>query len=303
VLNREGQLVALGIGPQESVHAVFALRKPDMRIEQSGGAIFFKTKPDRAQAYRIETWKTSSKTAEVHIAEEEFNITSVQPLGDDLLLVCPRCNRTNPDDVEKNGRIYTSSGFLKRELVLGDGIEQVYVASDQTIWTSYFDEGVFGNYGWDEPLGASGLVQWSPDGDILYEFTPSQGLDYIADCYAMNVDFEGDVWCCYYTDFPLVRIHDHQIRDSWDSPVEGSHAFAVDPPFVLFLGSYNKRDEFYLVELLAEGKSKIIGQYTMTDHDGKPLEMNRVETRGPHFHIVSGSRLYTVGIDACRKAG
>ena len=46
---------------------------------------------------------------------------------------------------------------------LGDGIQDCVVKKDGTIITSYFDEGVFGNYGWDEPLGDCGLIAWTSD--------------------------------------------------------------------------------------------------------------------------------------------
>lgn len=38
---------------------------------------------------------------------------------------------------------------------------------DGRIVTSYFDEGIFGNFGWDQPLGASGLVVWDEQGRVL----------------------------------------------------------------------------------------------------------------------------------------
>ncbi|WP_176444820.1 hypothetical protein [Paenibacillus herberti] len=40
-----------------------------------------------------------------------------------------------------------------REFLLGDGIQSVQVTDKGIIWTSYFDEGVFGNNGWDKPIG------------------------------------------------------------------------------------------------------------------------------------------------------
>ena len=63
-------------------------------------------------------------------------------------------------DYDKNGRIYTNKGKFVRDILLGDGIQTVQATSEGVIWTSYFDEGIFGNYGWDNPLGSSGLVAW-----------------------------------------------------------------------------------------------------------------------------------------------
>lgn len=36
----------------------------------------------------------------------------------------------------------------------------------------------------------------------------------ISDCYALNVDSE-TAWTCYYTGFPIVRVHDGELT-GWD---------------------------------------------------------------------------------------
>lgn len=301
--DEQGQLVAFGVGPNESVYATLALSKPDTRIEQPGWATFFKTKPDEAQSYKVRSWSPSLQMQEIDIDRDEFNISAVQPLGDDILLVCPRCVRKNDREIELNGRVFDRDGRLKRAFVLGDGIEQVQVAADGTIWVSYFDEGIFGNYGWDEPLGASGLVNWSASGEILGEFEPALGLNNMADCYAMTIDRHGDVWCYYYTEFPLVQLRDGRVFDTWDVPVSGSHGLAVEPPFALFLGSYDRRQELKLLELLGDGKTRVVGTYLICATNEEPLGIDRVDTRGNTIHLVSGRKTYAVDIDMCLRAG
>jgi hypothetical protein len=55
------------------------------------------------------------------------------------------------------------------EKTIGDGVARVRVARSGHVWVGYFDEGVYGNYGWGgggggpAPLGAPGLVRFSPD--------------------------------------------------------------------------------------------------------------------------------------------
>jgi hypothetical protein len=88
---------------------------------------------------------------------------------------------------------------------MGDGINSVQTTDEGMIWTSYFDEGVFGNYRWNQPMGASGLNCFDSAGRILWEFKPPAGFDSICDCYSLNVA-NNAVWTCYYTDFPLVKI-------------------------------------------------------------------------------------------------
>ena len=86
--------------------------------------------------------------------------------------------------------------------MLGDGIGQVAATSDGDVWAGYFDEGVYGNYGWGDPggeapVGACGLVRFTPDLQLDWRF-PShvqQPWGAISDCYALNVG-DTDVWAC-----------------------------------------------------------------------------------------------------------
>src|SRR5919204_7050215 len=208
----DGQLVAFNVGPDGVVYLVVALRPLDYRLQQPGGASFAKTVPEQPQTYRVIGLSGPRPILDVVIEGERFNIHDVQPLVDELLLVCARSHYRGPDDFEKNGRVYTRHGKFSREVLLGDGIQSVQTTPGGIIWTSYFDEGVFGNYGWDNPVGASGLVAWDSAGNKLYEFQPGAGLDAICDCYALNVESEDDVWLYYYTEFPLVRLHCRNIE-------------------------------------------------------------------------------------------
>jgi hypothetical protein len=299
----QGDLVAFGVGPDESIYITFSLNKPDTKVEQPGWATFFKTKPDMAQSYKIKRWSQSLEATEIFVARDEFNITKVQPLGDDVILVCPRCVRKADNEIELNGRVFGPDGRLKRAFVLGDGIQQVQTAADGTIWVSYFDEGIFGNYGWREPIGASGLVHWSAYGEKLGQFEPEKGLDYMADCYAMTLDSADDVWCCYYTEFPLVQLRNGKVFGAWNVPVRGSEWLAVEPPYALFLGSYDDKQELKLLELLGDGKTKVVETYLACSTDGETLAIDRVATRGGTIHLVSGRSKYAVDIDMCLRAG
>ena len=84
------------------------------------------------------------------------------------------------------------------------GIEDVQVTESGIIWTSYFDEGVFGNRGWNDPIGKNGLVAWNGLGEKIYEFLPTTELGEICDCYALNVISDREVWLYYYTEFPPI---------------------------------------------------------------------------------------------------
>ncbi len=72
-------------------------------------------------------------------------------------------------------------------------IGHVQAATDGTIWVGYGDEGIFGNFGWGgpgpAPIGARGIVQFSPSLDVVWEYprSDSSNLEPIDDCYALNV--------------------------------------------------------------------------------------------------------------------
>ncbi|HEX4591230.1 MAG TPA: hypothetical protein VH120_14940, partial [Gemmataceae bacterium] len=229
-------------------YLVVALKPLDYRIESSDGPSFVKTVPEQPQEYRVLGLSGSQTAIDVAIERERFNIHDIQPLPDELLLVCARSYYKGPDNSEKNGRVYTRDGKFAREILLGDGIQSVQATSKGVIWTSYFDEGVFGN-GWQSPIGASGLVAWDSAGNKLYEFQPRDGLDSICDCYALNVESEEDVWLYYYTEFPLVRLRRREIESVWEMPLRGSGAFAVSAGHVLFRGGYEDPDTYQLFSL------------------------------------------------------
>lgn len=290
-----GELVALNVGPDDRVYAVIALRELDYRVEKRG-ASFAKTIPDLPQAYRVLAFHDGSERLDIQIAQEPFNIHDVQPLPKDrILLVCCRSHYRGVDDFDRNGRVYSSDGKLVREILLGDGIENVQTTTSGKIWTSYFDEGVFGSYGWIDPVGAPGLIAWNPSGKKLYEFSPSQGLDFISDCYAMNVASDSDIWIYYYTEFPLVHLRDGEVVSFWPSSVNGSRAFAIESERVLFAGSYDDRDAFQLFEL-ARGRARKLTQFSLLDEAGKAMRALRVIGRRNALYALHNDRIYRCSI-------
>ncbi|HTW96006.1 MAG TPA: hypothetical protein VMD30_14485, partial [Tepidisphaeraceae bacterium] len=267
----------------------------DYRI-QSANASFAKTIPDRPQRYQIESMLDGRIQFEVIIENEVFNIHHIQPLEDQLLLVCARSMYRSSNDFEKNGRVYTRDGKFSRDILLGDGIRAVQTTTDGLIWTSFFDEGVFGNYGWKTPIGASGLVAWDSGAKKVFEFEPSAGLDSISDCYALNVESEQDAWCYYYTEFPLVRLRRQKIDSIWNMPVRGSDAFAVSGDYALFRGSYKERDIYRLFELHASGEVRQVSEMEFLDQSGDKIVADRVVGRGSTIHVLSKGCLYRVDV-------
>ncbi|MFO0811313.1 MAG: hypothetical protein U0746_22005 [Gemmataceae bacterium] len=297
-----GELVAFNVGPDGIVYVLVAFRPLDYRIQTPQGPSFAKTTPDRPQRYRVIGLSGPQPVLDVAIDDERFNIHDVQPLPDELLLVCARSYFRGPDDFDKNGRVYSRDGAFAREILLGDGIQTVQTTPKGVIWTSYFDEGVFGNYGWQNPVGASGLVAWDAAGDKLSEFQPAAGLDSICDCYALNVASEDDVWCYYYTEFPLVRLHRGKVHSVWRMPLDGSHAFAVSGGHALFRGGYDARDTCHLFALGPNGKAKRMAKIALRDENGDTLAATWAVGRADAMYLVSNDSVYRVDVQAAVAA-
>ena len=114
----------------------------------------------------------------------------------------------------------------------------------------------------------------------------------MADCYSLNIDLNEDVWCYYYTEFPIVRIKDRAIADYWESPVQGASHFSVSFPYVLFVGGYEHKDLFQLVKLHQDRKANIIRKFLLQDEQGAALHLEQIAVRGPNMAVFSGGRVY-----------
>ncbi len=300
----DGEIVAFDAGPDHLVYFVVALEPLDYRSEGPGGASFVKTVPGRPQNYRVVGLAGSEVVLDLRIEGEKYNIHAIQPLPDALLLVCARSFRKGPDDFDRNGRIYSLDGRFLREILLGDGIQSVQTTPQGVIWTSYFDEGIFGNYSWGNPVGDAGLVAWDEFGEKRYEFAPRDGLNAICDCYALNVESENDTWFYYYTDdFPLVHLRRRIVTSYWNMPLGGCEAFAVFAGHALFRGEYGDRDTYHVFRLGRDGDPHSIAQFELRNHEGDRILAERVVGRAGSIHLMSENSLYLLDLrevlDAC----
>ena len=106
--------------------------------------------------------------AATRIAGPALAHITVQPMpGGRFLVARARC-RWRRDRPDRNAVLHHADRQVISEHVLGDGIGHVLATSTGQVWVSYFDEGIYGNYGWgqtdsDEPVGASGIIRFSPD--------------------------------------------------------------------------------------------------------------------------------------------
>ena len=195
---------------------------------------------------------------------------------------------------DANAHIFNPPAGKISSFHVGDGVNDVCVSPDDTIWISYFDEGIYG----PTQLAQEGLVGMDTDGQVVFRYTDCLtvgGINRIADCTAINVAEDGSVWVYYYTDFPLVNLRDPKLVRAWgELPVEFAESFAVENLKALFTGGYDNRELLHLLDLERHRHwpAKVL------DSDGNMLPFEASLGRGALLYLLNGRRLYTVD---CRK--
>jgi hypothetical protein len=255
---------------------------PEPVIAGSGpdGAIYAAAR--RSTDYLVVRWR-EGETRSLVVPGLGVEASFVQPFANGVLLAAARCH-WRPEGAEKNAVAVDWSGKTIDQFTLGDGIQDLRVTSDGTIWVSYFDEGVFGNYGWQEPMGMSGLVSFAKSGERRFAYDSGAArTDDICDAYAMNVAGPSDVWVYFYTEFPIVRILDGSYH-VWKLGHAGSRALAVHQDHALLFSDYEHRSVAYVIELRAGGKAKKTGKIEVATEHGEPL--------GDAYAWGMGSALY-----------
>lgn len=183
-------------------------------------------------------WSTNSvcNTVFLDFGILEFNYHFIRPLKNHIMLIGSRCEYHDQNNIDQNVVIIDENGATAKKLCFGDGIENCITSEDGSIIVSYFDEGIFGNYGWDRPIGSSGLIVWDSEGNILWENDKYN----IYDCYAISKDSRNRLWFYYYDRFDLVCT-DFRSDIVMHPDVSGSGAFALSytQQKILFSGGYN----------------------------------------------------------------
>lgn len=228
----------------------------------------------------------------------------VQLMPDGRVLLVGRRAYLRDGEGEHNALLVTPGEPAARSsFCIGDGVSSVQVDEFGRIWVGYFDEGVFGNFGWGlpdspPPLGRAGLTCWSANGERLYEFEPPDGCGPIDDCYALNVH-EGAAWVCYYSDFPIVSVGTDFETQGWLNEVGGAHSMAVGSGGrVGLVGGYGGLfDRLSLLEMTTEVMS--VGspvRLVMPNGDRLPDDC-RMFARGSSISIVANGRWLRLDID------
>lgn len=204
---------------------------------------------------------------------------------------------------EPNARVFAPDGALLAQFMLGDGIGHVAIDSADRIWVGWFDEGVFGNTGWqvpgrEWPPSSNGVACFAFDGRLIEAPSMPNGVEHIADCYALAAVGAG-VWVCPYTDFSLIRLVPGEPAGWWRGGPAGSKAIAVDGDHVLLAGGYGEdaaRLTLVTLEGVAEGDSARplvttrlpLRPAAPTDRDWAPVweRADLLTGRGDTLHLV-----------------
>jgi len=117
----------------------------------------------------------------------------------------------------------------------GHDPQRLASTEDGQIWIGYGEEPT-------GPIDDGGIVALDEEGNVLFAFNPiadRHELPSVFDCYALNATRTDEVWACYYTDFPLVRIRGHELVEIHkEQPVSGASAMAIGEGTVLFAGAW-----------------------------------------------------------------
>lgn len=281
-------LVTISVSPAGEL-LLLSLEQPLDYRTTGPGASFAKLRAGRPNAYRVHHRITPDLVVTTDLPATEENFHNVQPIGaNEWLLVRGRASGSR----DCNAHVYTADGQRLASFHAGDGIQDVQVADNGSIWVSYFDEGVFGN----TKLGSAGLVCLDAAGNPVFRYDDEanrHGLVGIADCYALNVAPHGEVWLYYYTDFPLVQLRDRQFIRQWtDLPIKGAHAFAVHGRSALFTGGYGEKGRLYLVLL----DTRHVQTLQPMDELGNAVRYQRAFGRGKRLFLQTESELYLAEI-------
>lgn len=294
-LNGAGPL-AVGFGPDGSVYVAAGRTTEALANTDPGQATFPKSRLATGVAYSVFYWQDGLQQR-VELEGELINASYIQPTARGFLLVGARCY-WRPDGAEENAVEYDWHGRVLQRFTLGDGIQDVRTTANGTIWVSYFDEGIFGNYGWSNPgpecIGSSGCVSFDANGAPTFRYSPeAANTDAICDAYALNVAGDDNVWLYFYTDFPIVNITNGSYR-GWTCGLGGAHALAVDSARALLFGDYKVRNLVRIVSLGVDGTAALEAEMLLTDESGVAIDAARGFGVGKQLYVVRGHEVLVV---------
>jgi hypothetical protein len=295
------QLIRVSVGPSGPVALwADATAQDDIeaRFESPGFASFPETRTTSRPQAALTAYTSGSMTPAHAVIMDDLPVAHplVQALPNgEFIVVGARCGWT-PEGPERHALVVGLDGAIQHDGTLGDGIEHMLVDNSGEIWVGYFDEGIFGNFGWGnpgpEPLGSPGIVRWSPQFEKVWEY---QGVDnyWLADCYALNVDTDR-VWACPYADFPIVEVDSYRVTVHQTTDVSGPRGLLVAGENVALIGDYKYGGSLLLGSLdgLNRLKKSELGM-----PDGRLIPPGTLVCRGSVAHLFIGADWFTFDLN------
>lgn len=297
-------LVDASIGPSGEFIALWSATADVQALSstttQPGWATFPDPRASHPVTVRV-TVHAPTLTSVTTISDFPLAFPTVQPLPDGRVLAVAARARLHQDGPDRNAIIYSADGTALAAETLGDGIEHVFTTATGHVWVGYFDEGVYGNYGWGddnrEPIGSSGLVRFTPDLEVDWRFPSHIDNPWgaISDCYALNVDAD-TAWTCYYTDFPIVRVHEGALT-GWHGDGIAAKALITDGSRIALYGGYGADRNRLVTGELTDDRMRSTAQYRLVLPDGRDLPRGaRVIGRGPNLHVLTPTTWYRLDL-------
>lgn len=261
---------------------------PDKNLQYNN-----KNLSDKYEIYHIKDGSIHSKMVLDNL-DVDFHFLRVLN-NNEFLIVGARCRYHSEDNIDNNAVVVDERGNIKRKFILGDGIQDIKIESNSIIWTGYFDEGVYGNYGWDNPIGSCGLRSWTLDGNVDYIYNPSN-YDYaIDDCYSLNIASNNEKWFYFYTEFYLGKISNDNV-EYYSIDIDGGNTIAISNNYIVSDEGYGKRSTF---SLLRENNSKYekIKTFNFLDKESKEeLEIITSHAYGEYLLMRTNRKIYMTSI-------
>jgi hypothetical protein len=302
------RLVTASIGPAHDAIAIWSDAAGSDRLRQRqtnpGGASFPRTDVDAPPTVRVVRYQPEVESV-TEVRGLDIAFPTIQPLpGGRFVVVGCRC-RWRPEGPDQNAALIDSAGEVLLRETVGDGINHVLSTPSGALWIGYFDEGVWGNFGWGgpgpEPIGSPGLVRFNARLEPEWRYPFDSDFGAISDCYALNVDREA-AWAYYYTDFPVVHIDDGGIT-GWKTATGGAHALLTDGHRLALIGGYSSDRDGILVGNLTGGRFVETAACALVGPEGDVLPPAvAMVGRGELLHVLTADTWFQVSLDELASA-
>ena len=229
-LTAEGDAAALWADPSDA--AALLGRQTD-----AGGASFPAERVEAGVEVRVSVQGADGRvTSSTSIVGFAFAHPRLAVLLDGTIVVAgARCSWLGSSTVP-NAALFSRDGALIRRGLLGDGVASITGAGESSFWVGYFDEGIFGNSGWQPPgpgaVGAPGLVRLDRSFEVVWSY-PGDSVEAIDDVPHLNL--VGDVvWLTYDSGYPVARIAAGRVS-VWENGTGSAFAVLVDGDTIALL--------------------------------------------------------------------